>query len=60
VAGRAGLYASGGCGYGTGVGWSASAALADGVHGFPAALTSFAGRAGPVREVAGLCRSVGW
>ena len=27
---------------------------AGGVHGFPAALTSFVGRAGPVREVAGL------
>ena len=25
-----------------------------GVHGFPAVLTSFVGRAGPVREVAGL------
>jgi predicted ATPase/DNA-binding CsgD family transcriptional regulator len=30
------------------------AAAAGGVHGFPAALTSFIGRAGPVREVAGL------
>ena len=30
------------------------AAAAGGVHGFPAALTSFVGRAGPVREVAGL------
>ena len=29
-------------------------ASAGGVHGFPAALTSFVGRAGPVREVAGL------
>ena len=28
--------------------------LADGVHGFPAALTSFVGRVGPAREVAGL------
>jgi len=27
---------------------------ADGVHGFPAVLTSFVGRAGAVREVAGL------
>jgi predicted ATPase len=52
--GRAGLYGSGGCGYGAGVGGSASAGAADGVHGFPAALTSFVGRAGPVREVAGL------
>ena len=35
--------------------------MAGGVHGFPAALTSFIGRAGPVREVAGLlqeCRLV--
>jgi predicted ATPase/DNA-binding CsgD family transcriptional regulator len=52
--GRAGLYASGGCGYGVGVGRSAPAIAAGGVHGFPAALTSFVGRAGPVREVAGL------
>ena len=37
-------------GYGTGVGRSA----AGGVHGFPAALTSFIGRARPVGEVAGL------
>jgi hypothetical protein len=28
--------------------------MAGGVHGFPAALMSFAGRAGPVRKVAGL------
>ena len=41
-------------GYGTGVGQSAAAAAAGGVHGFPAALTSFIGRAGPVCEVAGL------
>ena len=36
--------------------WGQSAAVtaAGGVHGFPAALTSFIGRAGPVREVAGL------
>ena len=32
----------------------ASWAAARGVHGFPAALTSFIGRAGPLREVAGL------
>ena len=32
----------------------ASWAAAGGVHGFPAALTSFIGRAGPLREVAGL------
>src|SRR5215472_17224958 len=41
-------------GYGTGVGASEAAAAAGGVHGFPAALTSFIGRAGPVREVAAL------
>ena len=45
----------------TAVGQSAAAATEGGVHGFPAALTSFIGRAGPVREVAGLlerCRLV--
>jgi hypothetical protein len=52
--GRPGLYAPGGCGYGTGVGRSAAASASGGVHGFPAALTSFIGRDGPVREVAGL------
>jgi predicted ATPase/DNA-binding CsgD family transcriptional regulator len=31
-----------------------AASAAGGVHGFPAALTSFIGREGPVREVAGL------
>ena len=36
------------------MGVSAADAAAGGVHGFPAALTSFIGRAGPVREVAGL------
>jgi non-specific serine/threonine protein kinase len=36
------------------VGHFAPAGRADGVHGFPAALTSFVGRTGPVREVAGL------
>ena len=41
-------------GYGTGVGVSAAATGAGEVHGFPAALTSFVGRAGAVREVAGL------
>ena len=48
------------CGYGTGVGESAVVTAA-GLHGFPAALTSFVGRAGPVRQVAGLlegCRLV--
>ena len=38
------------CGYGTGVGESAVITPA-GVHGFPATLTSFIGRARPVREV---------
>ena len=42
------------CGYATGVGGSATAAVAGGVHGFPAALTSFIGRDGPLRELAGL------
>ena len=37
-----------------GVGASASAVRAGGVNGFPAILTSFVGRAGPVGEVAGL------
>jgi hypothetical protein len=41
-------------GYGTGVGVSAAVTASGGVHGFPAELTSFVGRAGPVREVAGL------
>ena len=42
------------CGYATAVGGSAAIAAAGGVHGFPAALTSFIGRDGPLREVAGL------
>jgi predicted ATPase/DNA-binding CsgD family transcriptional regulator len=42
------------CGYGTGVGASEAATASGGLHGFPAGLTSFIGRAGPVREVAGL------
>src|SRR5213082_2320994 len=40
---------------------AAAGTAAAGVHGFPAVLTSFVGRAGPVREVAGLlgeCRLV--
>src|SRR5215471_15667388 len=41
------------CGYATGVGDSATVNTAGGVHGFPAALTSFIGRDGPLREVAG-------
>jgi predicted ATPase len=54
---RAGLVctATTACGYGTGVRRCAAAA-ADEVHGFPAALTSFIGRAGSVREVAGRYR----
>jgi predicted ATPase/class 3 adenylate cyclase/DNA-binding CsgD family transcriptional regulator len=35
-------------------GWLAAGSAAGGVHGFPAVLTSFIGRAGPGREVAGL------
>jgi predicted ATPase/DNA-binding CsgD family transcriptional regulator len=41
-------------GYGTGVEGSAAGMAAAGVHGFPVVLTSFVGRAGAVREVAGL------
>jgi predicted ATPase/DNA-binding CsgD family transcriptional regulator len=41
-------------GYCIGVGESAAVAAADDVRGFPAALTSFIGRDGPLREVAGL------
>jgi hypothetical protein len=51
---RAGLYGGGACCYGAGVGRSAAATAPGGMHGFPAALTSFIGRAGAVREVAGL------
>jgi hypothetical protein len=43
------------------VGEFAAVDAAGGVHGFPAVMTSFIGRAGPVREVAGLlgqCRLV--
>ena len=40
--------------YGTVVGRSDAASATGGVHGFPAALTSFIGRDGPVREVARL------
>src|SRR5215470_4479434 len=42
------------CGYGTGVGVSAAETAAGGVHGFPAELTSFIGRDGPVHAVADL------
>ena len=48
------------CGYGTGVGTAAVTAAGE-MHGFPAALASFIGRAGALREVAGLlgeCRLV--
>src|SRR6476661_5123965 len=51
---RTGCTVAEACGYGTGMGVSAAATASGGVHGFPAALTSFIGRAGPVREVAGL------
>jgi predicted ATPase len=51
---RQGCTEAAACGYGTGVGVSAAAAAAGGVHGFPATLTSFIGRAGPARDVAGL------
>jgi predicted ATPase/DNA-binding CsgD family transcriptional regulator len=37
-----------------GVGQAVAAAMTGGAHGFPAALTSFIGRDGPVREVAGM------
>ena len=49
-----GCTAAAACGYGTGVGVSAAASAAGRVHGLPAALTSFVGRAEPVREMAGL------
>ena len=52
-AGLAGLYRVRLLGYGTGMEGSA-AGMAAGVHGFPVVLTSFVGRAGAVREVAGL------
>jgi hypothetical protein len=48
------VYGGSGRGYGTAVGESAPVTAAGGVHGFPAELTSFIGRAGPVREVAAL------
>src|SRR5690348_15008007 len=41
-------------GYGTGVEGAAAGTAAAGVHGFPAALTSFVGRDQAVREVADL------
>jgi hypothetical protein len=42
------------------VGRSAAATAAGEVHGFPAALTGFTGRAGAVREAEGLRESTGW
>jgi non-specific serine/threonine protein kinase len=48
------LYGGGWRGYGTAVGQLAEVTAAAGVHGFPAALTSFIGRDQAVREVAGL------
>ena len=52
--GAGGLYRSACRGYGTDVGGPAAAAEGGSLHGFPAVLTSFIGRDGPVREVAGL------
>ena len=52
--GLVGLYGPAACGYGTGVGRSVAAGAAGEVHGFALTLTSFVGRAGAVREVAGL------
>jgi non-specific serine/threonine protein kinase len=46
-----GLYAGAACGYCFGVGESAPVTAADDVRGFPAVLTSFIGRQGPLREV---------
>jgi predicted ATPase/DNA-binding CsgD family transcriptional regulator len=51
---RSACTAAAACGYGTGVGVSAAADATGGVHGFPAELTSFVGRAGSAREVASL------
>ena len=55
-----GCTAAAACGYGTGVGTAAVTAAGE-MHGFPAALASFIGRAGARRDVAGLveeCRLV--
>ena len=46
--------------YGTDVGRSAAATVAGGVHGFPAVLTSFIGRARPLREVTALLGKRRW
>jgi hypothetical protein len=48
------VYARRARGYGIGVGDPAEHIAAGGIHGFPAVLTSFIGRVGQVREVAGL------
>jgi predicted ATPase/DNA-binding CsgD family transcriptional regulator len=59
--GRGGLYRAARGGYGTGVGRPVAVTVGGGVRGFPAVLTSFIGRGGAVREVAGLldeCRLV--
>ena len=52
--GAGGLYRSACRGYGTDVGGPAAATEGGSLHGFPAVLTSFIGRDGPVRQVAGL------
>ena len=49
-----GCTAAAACGYGTGVGERGPVAAAGEVHGFAVALTSFIGRAGAIRDVAGL------
>ena len=49
-----GLYAVADRGYGTGVGGPAAVTATGDLHGFPAVLTSFIGRDGPVREVESL------
>ena len=53
------MYGEGVCGYGTAVGETTPVIAAGGVHGFPAALTSFIGRVAPVREVAALLEQYG-
>ncbi len=49
-----GCTAAAACGYGTGVRERGPVAAAGEVHGFAVALTSFIGRAGAIRDVAGL------
>jgi predicted ATPase len=53
---ESGLYGGGGLRLWYGRGVSAAETTAGGVHGFPAALTSFIGRDGPVRSVADLLK----